>query len=161
MKNAIIRGLRALVVISVTGCGAALAGEEGEPEVLNKRHALGVFVGATHAEDDYLETLGVDYGYFVNEKFEVGVVVERAVREDDSTLVIAFASLRLFGNFGIGAGIGRKDPGPDRKNTLRLSIFYDYELNEEWSLEPQFHVDFIEEEENEEVLGVAIIYRFK
>lgn len=160
VKNTTVRVIQTFLFISISGYCIALAADQEEEEVPENRHAIGVFVGATHAHDEYLETLGLEFGYFLSKNLEIGALIERAVREDDSTLVIAWASYRVFGNFSIGAGVGRKDPGPDRQNTLRLFLAYDHEINERWSLEPQFAVDFIEDEENEEVLGIAIVRRF-
>lgn len=152
------------LLVLIVGLGVLHAGEHETEHGVHKKHGLGVFIGVTHVEehgeDEYLETLGIEYGYFVNPRVEVGVVVERAVREDDSTLVIAFVSYRPYKGFFVGAGLGRKDPGPDRENTVRLSIGYDFEIGHDWSLEPQLHWDIIEDTENEEVLGVAIIRRF-
>ena len=144
--------------------GISLAGETGdEPDVGEEpflRHALGIFVGATHAEDEYLETLGIEYGYYINETVELGLLAERAVREDDSTLVIAFAAIHPYRGLILGAGVGRKDPGDNRQNTLRLSLGYEFEVSHHWSFETQLHLDFIENEEDEEVLGVALLRRF-
>ena len=134
---------------------ASEAGEEshGEPEY---RHDLSVFLGATRAEGENLETAGIEYAYRINKNWKVGALVERAVRVSDSTLVIAFASFHPYKGWFIGGGLGRKDPGPDRENTARLSFGYEFELGGGWLLSPQVHRDFIENEEDEEVFGFAI-----
>ena len=158
------KGVRLLIcftVLMLASMDICFAGEsEAEHEDTEKKNRLGIFVGATHAEGEYLETLGIEYGYYVNENVEFGILVERAVREDDSTLLIAFAALHLDKGFYVGAGIGKKDPGTERRNTLRVSVGYEFEITDDWSLEPQFHLDFIENEENEEVLGLALIRSF-
>ncbi len=137
---------------------AAVASESGEEShgELEYRHSLSVFLGATRAEGENLETAGIEYGYRLNKNWIVGVLVERAVRVSDSMLVIASASFHPYKGWFIGGGLGRKDPGPDRENTARLSFGYDFEFGGGWLLSPQIHKDFIENEEDEEVFGLAI-----
>ncbi len=156
----IIRVTASALMLAFIGLTDTLADESESEGGEFKRHAIGVFIGVTHEHHEYLETLGIEYGYFVNKSVEVGAVVERAVREDNSTLAIAFVAFRPYRGWFVGAGVGRKDPGEDRENTLRLSIGYDFEVSHDWSVEPQFHLDIIEGEEDEEVLGVAILRRF-
>lgn len=140
---------------------SSLADEhDAEGGEAKKRNAIGLFIGATQREGEYLETLGIEYGRFVSESVEVGALVERAVKEDNSTLLLAFVSFRPYKGWFLGGGFGRKDPGSEARNTVRLSIGYDFEVSPEWSIEPQLHLDIIEDEEDEEVLGVAIVRRF-
>jgi len=151
----VFTGLMAFFLILPAAAVASEAGEEnhGKHEY---RHDLSVFLGATRAEGENLETAGIEYAYRINENWKVGALVERAVRVSDSTLVIAFASFHPYKGWFIGGGLGRKDPGPDRENTARLSFGYEFEFGGGWLLSPQIHKDFIENEEDEEVFGLAI-----
>ena len=84
--------------------------EAGEGEESHHKHALALFVGITREHDENLETLGIEYAYRINKRWSVGGVVERADREEDSTLVIVFAHYWLYKGLYFGGGIGRKDP---------------------------------------------------
>jgi len=90
----------------------------------------------------------------------MGGVIERAERDKHSTLAIVFVHLWPYKGLFLGVGAGRKDPGDERENTLRGTIGYEFELGGGWSIAPQANLDVIENEENEEVYGIAIGKRF-
>ncbi|MDB4303508.1 porin family protein, partial [Desulfosarcina sp.] len=131
-------------------------GSEGD----HGKHVLAVFLGVTHEHSENLETLGIEYSYRINKSWSVGGVIERAEREKDSTLAILFAHLWPYKGLFLGAGVGRKDPGDERENVLRGTIGYEFELGKGWSIAPQANLDVIENEDNEEVYGIAFGKRF-
>lgn len=90
----------------------------------------------------------------------VGGLVERAERMKDSTLVMAFAHFWPYKGLYLGAGVGRKDPGDNRENTLRATIGYEFELGGGWALSPQANLDIIEHEDSEVIFGIAVGKRF-
>jgi hypothetical protein len=124
------------------------------------KHALALFVGVTREHGENLDTLGIEYSYRMNERWSVGGVIERADREKNSTLVIAFVHYWPYKELFVGVGIGRKDPNDKRQNTFRATIGYEFELGRGWSIAPQANLDVIENEENEEVYGIAFGKRF-
>jgi hypothetical protein len=130
-------------------------GEEG-----HSKNTLGLFVGVTHEHGHDLATLGVEYAYRFHENWSVGGVVERADREKNSTLVLAFVHYWPYKQWFIGAGAGRKDPGDERQTTFRATLGYEFEFNGGWVLVPQFNVDAIDQEENEQVYGIAFGKQF-
>ena len=87
-------------------------------------------------------------------------MIERAERDKSSTLAIVFAHWWPYKELFLGAGVGRKDPGDTRENTLRATIGYEFELRGGWSIAPQANLDIIESDENEEVYGIAFGKRF-
>ncbi len=143
----------------------ALAAEHSSEEIhgteeAHSKHVLGIFAGTTHEDHENHETFGFEYSYRVNTAWSVGGVIERADREKSSTLVIAFAHWWPYKGLFAGAGIGRKDPGDKRENTIRATLGYEFELGGGWVIAPQFNLDFIENHENEEVLGIAFGKQF-
>ena len=50
------------------------------------RHNLGLFVGITREHEHNRETIGIEYSYRINRYWSAGAVVERAERDQDSTL---------------------------------------------------------------------------
>ena len=124
------------------------------------KHNLGLFVGITREHDHNRETIGIEYSYRINKLWSVGAVVERAERDQDSTLAVAFVHLWPTEFLYLGLGVGRKDPGEEREVTYRGTIGYEFELGKGWSLSPQANIDWIEDEDNEEVYGLVIAKRF-
>jgi hypothetical protein len=145
----------AAVIADETESQATHGGEES-----HGKNGLALFAGVTRVHSENLETLGIEYSYRLHKNWSVGGVIERAVREENSTLVIAFVHLWPYKGLVMGVGIGRKDPGDERQNTFRASIGYEFEFAGSWSLSPQANVDFIEHEENEEVYGIVFGKRF-
>jgi len=130
----------------------------GEEDI--RKHSLAVFAGITREESENHGTLGIEYSYRINESWSVGGLVERAERKKDSTLVMAFAHFWPYKGLYLGAGVGRKDPGDSRENTLRATIGYEFELSGGWALSPQANLDIIEHEDSEVVFGIAVGKRF-
>ena len=152
----------ALCLLFSVGANAEEAGSEElhAGEESHGKHTLALFAGVTREHGENHDTLGIEYSYRLHENWSVGGVIERAAREKDSTLVIAFAHFWPYKELFVGAGIGRKDPGGERQNTLRVTIGYEFELGKGWSIAPQANLDVIEHEENEEVYGIAFGKRF-
>jgi len=146
---------------SVGAIAAEVDGDESHGEKAgHAKHALAVFAGVTREHGESLDTLGLEYSYRINTDWSIGGLIERADRNKDSTLAIVFAHWWPYKGLFIGAGVGRKDPGNDRENTLRATIGYEFELGGEWSIAPQANLDMIEGHENEEVYGIALGKRF-
>lgn len=146
--------------ITATGSAGATEVEASHEEEGHRRNALGVFLGATHEEGENRATWGIEYTYRFHPRWSVGGVIERAERDERSTLAVAFVHFFVTEGLFLGSGIGRKDPGEERENTLRLTIGYEFELGGGWSLAPDVTLDVIEGDENEEVVGLTIGRRF-
>ena len=124
------------------------------------KHTLAVFAGITKEHEENRETLGVEYSYRIHKNWSIGGVIERAERDEHSTLAIVFVHLWPYKGLFLGAGFGRKDPGDERENTFRATIGYEFELGRGWVIGPQANLDVIESEENEEVYGIAFGKQF-
>ncbi|UCD68012.1 MAG: hypothetical protein JSW48_14665 [Betaproteobacteria bacterium] len=124
------------------------------------KHALALFVGVTREHGHDLATLGIEYSYRIHRLWSMGAVIERADRSRDSTLAIVFAHLWPYKGLFLGAGIGRKDPGDERENTVRATIGYEIEIAGGWSIAPSANLDMIDNAEDEEVYGLSIGRRF-
>ena len=155
--------LAVIVLMFFPGC--LIASETGHPETANDedshhKHTIGLFAGITREHDENLTTLGIEYSYRINQYWSVGGVIERAEREKDSTLGIVFVHFWPYKGLYLGGGIGRKDPGDERENTFRATIGYEFEFGGGWGISPQANLDFIENEEREEVYGIVLGKRF-
>ena len=160
MKKLDCATLISVIWLSSSSIAAVAAESESEMEhdsaAEHDRHKMGLFVGATYADDEYHETLGIEYTYRLTPSWSLGGVVERAEREKESTLILAFAHWWPYKGWYLGAGVGRKDPGEARENTIRTTIGYDFELRNGWVIAPELDLDFIEHNENEQVFGIGI-----
>lgn len=144
---------------------AALAAEHDSEEMDGAeeergKHTLGIFAGATHEEQENHETFGFEYSYRFDPAWTVGATLERADREKSSTLALAFVHWWPYKGWAIGGGIGSKDPGHEKENTFRATIGYEFELRGGWVIAPEFNVDFIENHEQEEVIGIGFGKQF-
>jgi len=52
--------------------------------------------------------------------------------------------------------MGTKDPSGVKETVLRTAVGYEFKLDSSWFIKPYLALDFIENEENEEVIGVYI-----
>jgi len=143
--------------VAASGSGHVETTHGEEP---HKKHTIGLFLGITHEHHENLETAGIEYSYRINKHWSLGGVIERAEREDDSTLGIFFVHFWPFKGLYLGGGIGRKDPGDERQNTFRATVGYEFEFGKGWIISPQANLDFIEDEEREEVYGVVFGRQF-
>jgi hypothetical protein len=145
------------VVIGLAGNAAAedphASGDHNGPR---HRHVAGVFFGATQEHGEWLETVGLEYGYRIHQLVSVGLLVEHAVRKDNSTLVLAVAHLHPYRGILLGVGAGRKNPDDNYHTTGRVSLGYEFEFHGGWTLIPQVALDVIEHEGEEEVFGLTV-----
>lgn len=148
--------------LSLGSIGAIASESEGTQvgEEVHHKHTLGVFLGITREHDENRETIGIEYSYRLNKSWSVGGVLERAERDNSSTLGIVFVHLWPYKGLFFGAGVGRKDPGDERENTFRATIGYEFELKGGWVIAPQANLDVIENAEDEEVYGIAFGKQF-
>jgi hypothetical protein len=158
-KNCLKRAALALCLSFVTPGAVASEEEPGEEEA-HRRHTLGVFLGVTHEGGENHGTIGIEYAYRIKPLWSIGALVERADREKESTLLLGFVTLHPYKGWLLSGGLGRKDPSERRENAARIGIGYEFELAGGWAITPQVSVDFIEDEENEEVVGVGFYKLF-
>jgi hypothetical protein len=128
-----------------------------EPEEQEHRYGVAAFLGGTRAEHGTEFTFGLEAGYVLNRSWSVGAVIERAERERHSTLFLVGVGWHPFGpGFRLQLGVGRKDPAGESQNVWRTALAYEFEVAHDWAVKPYLALDFIENEEDEEVFGVYI-----
>jgi hypothetical protein len=129
--------------------------QETHAEEAHHKHALGLFVGVTREGGESHETFGIEYAYRINRQWSVGGVIERADKEKDSTLAIAFVHFWPWKGLFLGGGIGRKDPADERENTIRATVGYEWEIGKGWLINAQANLDFIKNHDREEAYGIV------
>lgn len=161
-RNAkVIIGLLLLTSVSIETFASETDQEDaGHSFEHHGRHSLALFGGITREHGHNRETVGIEYTYRISRYWSAGAVVERAERDQDSTLAVAIVHFWPTEFLYLGVGVGRKDPGDEREVTYRGTIGYEFELGKGWAISPQANIDYIENEDNEEVYGILIGKRF-
>jgi hypothetical protein len=114
----------------------------------------------THLSDEGNNfTIGLDYEYRVNELLGVGTVIERAYGELDATTLLAVADIHFQNGLimQVGPGFERKDD--DNVFVSRIGVLYEFEVKN-YTLSPQLHWDYHEDEANAIVAGLALGFSF-
>ena len=70
--------------------------------------------------------------------------------------ILAAVGWHPYRGLRVQLGIGRKDPSGHHENAARVGVGYEFELGHRYFVKPYFAVDFIEHEENEQVLGAYV-----
>lgn len=129
-----------------------------------KNHFPGVFVGATHAQDETNFTYGIEYEYKFTPKWGVGAVYEKTEKahySDGIDVKVAALYYHPYSYLRLGIGVGKEKIGGDHPHTedlYRMSINYDYHFGD-FNIEPTFAVDFIDGEKAF-LVGVAFVRPF-
>lgn len=144
-----------LVALGCIGSGSTALAVETHGAAEHPRFMLALFLGATRADARNEPTLGFEAGYRIDDHWSAGMVVERADRERDSTLVLGGVGWHPTGSgWRLQLGIGRKDPREERETVVRTGLAYEFEFGRGWALKPYLARDFIDEEEDETVFGL-------
>ena len=144
-------GLLALLSASLPG------NAEEEKQHPHKKYAIAAFLGGTRADSSNEFTVGVEAGYNINSNWSVGAVLERADREQHSTLfLLGFGWHPTGPGLRLQFGAGRKDPSGDTETVVRTGVAYELEMEHDWFIKPYIALDFISHEDNEQVFGIYI-----
>ena len=137
---------------------SAKASDAGEHEHHGKgnRWGIALFLGGTEAHSEWEATAGIELEYLIDDKWSVAALWEQTDGEDDPTLWMGLVGFRPYHKVGLQAGIGTHEVGEHSETAYRLAIDYEFLLSPTWFLKPYAAYDFIENSENEPVLGVYI-----
>ena len=135
------------------------------------KHHIDVFVGSTHEtnvnERNYDKNnqgfaLGLGYQYHLNESWGLGAEIEVVGHKDTvrELLIVVPVTYHLNHEWNVFAGPGYEDGGHHGAYLARVGIAYDYELGNDFNLEPKFMADFIEGGRTTWVAGLALGYSF-
>ncbi len=140
-----------------TGSGQASEGGEG-----HHKHTLALFTGVTHVHDENEATIGLELAFNIKPNWSIGILLERAEREEDTSLILVGAEWHPtdLHNLGLQLAVGRKDPSGEKENVIRAGIGYEIPLGESWFIKPFYARDFIEDHDDEDVFGAYIGFGF-
>lgn len=144
-----------LSLLAVSFLSSTHASDEEHGEQHHK-WGIALFLGATEVHSKWEETVGVELKYFFNAKWSVAALWEQADGEDDPQLWMGLLGFRPQGKFGVQGGIGTHEVGEHSETAYRLAVDYLVHLPKSWELLPYAAYDFIENSENEPVIGFYI-----
>ena len=160
MKNAMI-----IFLICLLNMAPTLAQESGEEK--QTKHKLVLLLGLTHIPEtiedgetlksEELPTIGVDYYYKFNPKWQIGAVVDlelgknavdfggENIPRENAVVTGVVAGYTLVKGWSIFTGPGVEFERNKNLFILRASTEYEFELGNNWGLSPAFSYDFKKE----------------
>ena len=134
------------------------------------KHHVDVFLGATletstgslgQNKENKSSAFGLEYQYRINSQWGIGAAFE-AIGEDTirEEVYILPVTYHINHNWSVYAGPGYEDGGHHGNYLLRTGVAYEYDLGNDFNLEPKFMADFIEGGRTTWVAGMAIGYGF-
>ena len=128
------------------------------------KHLPGIFIGATHAQDESEFTYGIEYEYKLSDQLGLGALYEKtpdAHYEDGVSIKLAQLFYHPNQNIRLGIGIGKEKIHGSHsytKDLYRTGVSYEIFVGD-FVVAPTVAVDFIDGEKAY-VLGVAFIRPF-
>lgn len=158
-----------MVNVSLVPCGLECGEAEEEEEF--KRHEVAVFVGFTAERGEGGPTIGLDYTYWINERFGVGPFVDYVAGELQALAFGAGVWFRPFGRvqdlaFSVAPGMDitrEEEHGEtswEASALLRLGVVYGFSVGRGFRLLPSFYVDLIAPDKQAYVMGLSIAKEF-
>ncbi len=147
-------------IFFICGLAAATAPAAAQIDVEfhhDQRHHVSVVLAGTSVSDadETAFTAGLDYEYRLSKLLGAGFVVERAFGEIDSTTILAVADIHLWRGLAIQVGPGVEILEDEEYAVGRIGALYEFELDEGFTISPQFHYD-ASSGEDAIVFGVAL-----
>jgi len=132
----------------------------GTSEEAGGGQRLSMFVGNTQDGSEIGLSVGLEYEYRWTRQFGVGALAEYAGGDFDSWVVgIPFFIHPHAGWFvRLAPGIEREDS--ENNFLFRAGVGYDFEIMPNWSLAPEFNVDFVDGGDDKLVYGLSLSREF-
>ena len=157
IPSTLVTSLVTLALLHANTLRAQEGAHEAATDEAHYRYAIAGFIGATRVHGDNEFTLGIEGGVSLNREWSLGVVIERAERERDSTLVLAGVGWHPFGpGLRLQLGVGVKDPSGETETAFRAGLGWEKEIYGGWFVRPYVAYDVIRNEDNEGLFGVYV-----
>lgn len=131
-----------------------------ESEEQEHRNKLGIFGGITQESSEIDGSLGLEYEYLFVEGLGIGGILELTFGGVDRSWLAAVPFyFHPYDEWYIALAPGFEFEGSDSNILLRVGVGYEFEFKPQWSLVPEFNVDFTEED-TKLVYGFAVVYSF-
>lgn len=170
---------RSILLLLLAWPVESMAQAHGEVDDAGRSVHLALLLGASQVQDEgrHGGTFGVDLESELTHRVGVGLVLEHAGDEVDSTTVLAVLDWHLFpgvvfqfgpgleyerereSEFELGHGVTRRTR-TEPNLVGRAGFFYEYELRNDWSIAPSVNLDVTGRHETL-VWGLAIGRRFR
>ena len=140
----------------------ALAADEEHAEHKEShyhRNHVGLMLGNTHEEGEDHFTVGLDYEYRFTEYVGIGVLLEFVGKDYREGVAMVPLFIHPYKGFRFVAAAGVKPKKDAEKFIWRLGIGYRFPIGGNWTIAPEFNLDFTEGE-TAEVYGISLGYGF-
>lgn len=161
-RNLVLFAMVLIVIGAALDAQPASANEESvHREYPHSHGALFVGAGLEQAKNGHQEeaaALGLEYEYQFEEKWGVGVDVERLFGSGThrSSVAVVPVSFHPTESWRLFAGPGFELSETGDKFLGRIGVAYELPLRNKWSASPEILVDFIEDGATTIVLGIAL-----
>lgn len=120
-------------------------------------HHFSILVGDTHISghgDGF--TVGLDYEYRLNDLLGIGTVIEYAAGDLEAWTFLAVADIHITPQWIVQVGPGHERTSKHNLFVARLGTLYEFEFEGGWTIAPQVHFDYHEDDDNAIVWGLAV-----
>lgn len=144
----------------IASANAQYEAEGNEAHIPHGPHHLSILLADTRIDGEGdNSTLGIDYEYRVSPLIGLGAVIEHAYGELDATTLLAVADIHIYEGFTMQVGPGFEHRESENVFVARAGILYEFEY-ENFTISPQLHWDFHQDEASAMVAGFAIGFSF-
>lgn len=171
MKNQIKQHQKIGVIVFLLLAGLVLVmpvniqAEQTEPaikkETVERRQGLELFLGNSQDGEENNFSLGLTYEYRLNTLFGIGGIVEYAGINIEEWVLAVPLFLHPYKGwlFQAAPGVSITENEGEKEFLFRVGAAYEFEIQEIWTISPEFNVDFVDSREVF-VYGVSFGYKF-
>lgn len=147
------------ILFFFTFSGLSLEAQETDNNSMERKNELSLFIGATSNESTTAFTYGLDYQYRLSELFGIGVILDHAAGDIESTLLgpalfLHWAQVEL----ALVPAIEFVDS--ETNYIFRLGFEYEFEFDDKYSLAPSVNFDLERRNEFAVVYGLSFAFKF-
>jgi hypothetical protein len=117
----------------------------GHEESQHHRNRMELFFGNTHEHGEDGFTVGLSYGYLLQEFIGVGGTFEYATGHFDKWSVTVPLFMYPYGGLRFALAPGLEHREGENDFLFRVGVAYEFEIGR-WSISPEFDVDFVDGE---------------
>lgn len=119
----------------------------GHEESQHHRNRMELFLGNTHEHGEDGFTVGLSYGYLLQEFIGVGGLLEYAGGHFDKWIVALPVFIHPYGGWRFALGPGLEHKEGENEFLIRAGVAYEFEIGR-WLISPEFNVDFVDGEKS-------------
>jgi hypothetical protein len=133
-----------LLIALVSGPALSEESEHGHPEGVHENtNDVALFLGNTQHHDENGFSVGLDYEHRLNPIAGVGGLVEYSAGDFDSWIIAASLFVHPYKGFRLILAPGFENKDCCTNFLFRTGIAYQFEIDNKWSISPEYDIDFV------------------